>query len=310
MLPSGEGFKCSTFCADAARNTEQAGRVQSFSSGRIRMAFRIYVDESGTHGDDWLVIGMLFVPDHGNLHSDLCRIKEAKKYFNRRRKYKARYKETHLTQFKTQLDLAVGKEWLDAFIRHSCYFRAVVIDWSIWDGSYFGDPFEPAALKKRKAYKKWAEMLLHPELKEPLSGSPIRNAELYLDRLIILYGYDVIDHLEERFTRRYEGSSPYISRFQHTESWKDANQCLQLCDLLTGGIYQTLNPSTNPMKTALRKYLAEVLKPVGVERMDPGYWRQYASSSLRNHHPKFSAWFWRPTEEGKRRARRRRRRRR
>ena len=37
----------------------------------------IYVDEAGTHSDEWLVIGMLFVPDHGLLHPDLCAIKDA-----------------------------------------------------------------------------------------------------------------------------------------------------------------------------------------------------------------------------------------
>jgi len=37
---------------------------------------RIYIDESGTHGKDWLVIGMLFVPDHGPVHSALCEAKD------------------------------------------------------------------------------------------------------------------------------------------------------------------------------------------------------------------------------------------
>jgi hypothetical protein len=38
--------------------------------------YRIYADESGTHSHEWLVIGMLFVPDHGPLQSDLCKVKE------------------------------------------------------------------------------------------------------------------------------------------------------------------------------------------------------------------------------------------
>ena len=87
-------------------------------------------------------------------------------------------------------------------------------------------------------------MLLHPELKG-MGGRPsITNAIFYLDRLRIMYGYDVISHLEDRFTRNYEGQSSYISTFQHADSWKDANQGLQLCDLLTGCLYQELNPST------------------------------------------------------------------
>ena len=260
------------------------------------MDLRIYVDESGTHSDEWFVIGMLFVPDHGPLHRDLCGTKEALGYFNGSARKSVRYKETHLTKFRSPRDVAVAKCWIDSFMEHACYFRSIVIDWSKYNGRYFGDPFEPDALKRRRAYKKWAEMLLHPELKDPPDGSVIRGAKLYLDRLRILYGYDIIDHLRERFTRNYEGTSPYISEFQHTDSWKDANQCLQLCDLLTGSMYQKLNPAKSAEKQATVRYLEESLRSVGVERLDAGFWRQYSSSSLRRHFPKFSAWFWRPTK--------------
>jgi hypothetical protein len=263
------------------------------------MAFRIYVDESGTHSPEWLVIGMLFVPDHGPLHSDLIRVKEDREYFNRKPKRKARYKETHLTEFRSERDVLVARDWIDLFIKHDCYFRSVVIDWSIWNGSYFGDPFEPADLKKRRAYKKWAEMPLHPELKEPLGSERIKNAKLYLDRLRIMYGYDVIDHLRDRFTHGYEGATPYISEFQHTESWKDANQCLQLCDILTGCQYQALNPAASRHKQASWRHLESALRPCGVDRLDAGYWRQYSGGSLRTKCPKYSAWFWKPTPQGK-----------
>lgn len=273
------------------------------------MGFRIYVDESGTHADDWLVIGMLFVPDHGTLHAALCKTKDDLEYFNRSPKRKARYKETHLTEFKSDRDVAVTRKWCEAFVQSSAYFRCVVIDWRIWDGSFFGGPFEADALKKRRAYKKWAEMLLHPELKEPLGGQSIRGAELYLDKLRILHGYDVIPELEERFTRRYEGESPFIAKFQHTNSWRDANQCLQLCDVLTGSMYQTLHPAKNEYKRAARACVEEHLKPLGVERLESSFWKGYESSSLRKNFPKFSAWFWRPDRgaiKAKRRARRKR----
>jgi hypothetical protein len=171
----------------------------------------------------------------------------------------------------------------------------VVIDWSIWDGSYFGTPSEPEALKKRRAYKKWAEMLLHPELKNPLGGQPIYHAKLYLDRLRIVYGYDVLDNLRGRFTpSSYKGASPFIEEFQQTDSWRDANQCLQLCDLLTGCLYQSLAPSGKDAKIELRDYLAQVLKPHGVTRLDPGFWKGFEQSTLTKHLPKYSAWFWKP----------------
>jgi hypothetical protein len=94
------------------------------------LSFRIYIDESGTHGQQWLIIGMLFVPDHGSLHSLLCKAKEDVKYLNMSPKHNARYKETHLTKFRSPRDLELGKKWRDIFIQQNCYYRSIVIDWS------------------------------------------------------------------------------------------------------------------------------------------------------------------------------------
>lgn len=261
------------------------------------MNYRIYVDESGTHSDEWLIIGMLFVPDHGALHRALCKQKEQLGYFNTSPKKSARYRETHFTKFRNSKDAEIGKLWIDEFVKHACFFRSIVIDWSIYDGRFFGGPFEAAALKKRRAYKKWAELLLQPELSNPTGGAQIRNAELYLDRLRIMYGYDVIGHLKERFVGNYAGNAPYIAKFQHTDSSKDANQCLQLCDLLTGCLYQELKPSAKSAKLEVRDYLKEKLIQFGVTDFRPQFWRGYSEKSIRRHLPKYSAWFWRPKEK-------------
>jgi len=262
------------------------------------MSYRIYIDESGTHDDRYLIIGMLFVPEHGALHAELCKCKDVHSYFNRSPKRSHKYREVHFTKFRSPTDCSIGKMWIDCFVKHSCFFRSVVINWSIFGGKYFGDPFEPMALKKRRAYKKWAEMPLQPELSTP-GVSEVRNASLYLDRLRIMYGYDVIDHLKNRFCGDYEGENPYIRQFQHTDSAKDANQCLQLCDLLTGCLYQELCPGTKSVKINVRDYLKTALVAFGVREFRPEFWKGYAPTTLRKHFPKYSAWFWKPTEEGK-----------
>jgi len=236
---------------------------------------------------------MLFVPEHGPLHAALCKVKEDVGYFNQSPKKSARYKEIHLSGFKSSRDVEVGKRWIDLFVSHNCFYRCVVVDWSTWQSRYFGDPFEAEALKKRRAYKKWAEMLLQPELKLADGTPRFYNATLYLDKLHIMYDYDVLDHLRARFTEDYRGCTPYIREFQHTDSWKDANQCLQLCDLLTGCIYQSLVPAENPHKTEMRMYLDQVLMKLGVRKNTPGFWKQYAPNTLSKHFPKFSAWHWR-----------------
>lgn len=254
---------------------------------------RIYVDESGTEADsEWLLIGALFVPDHGPLHSALCAVKSKRHYFNKDQKRKARFKELHFSEFNTKRDLDVFADWVDIFLQHSCYFRSIVVAWSLWDGKYFGDPFEPEALKKRRAYKKWAEMLLHPEVKQ------LRNASLYLDRLRICYGYEVLAELEDRFVPEgYLGSSPRIRDFKPAASWKDANQALQLADCLLGCVRQKLVPSSNARKLAATNILYEKLQSVGVKKRDASYWRGYDPKTLTKHFPKFSEWYWKPTNK-------------
>lgn len=261
------------------------------------MGYRIYIDESGTHDDRFLIIGMLFVPDHGALHADLCAAKDRLAYYNTSPKRPNTYREVHFSKFRSPADMEIGRQWIDSFVKHSCFFRAIVIDWSIFDGKYFGDPFEPMALKKRRAYKKWAEMLLQPEISAP-GVSKIQSAEVFLDRLRIMYGYDVVDHLKDRFCR-YEGASPRIKQFQHTDSAKDANQCLQLCDLLTGCLYQEVCPGTKTAKLGIRDYLKNTLVPFGVREFRAEFWRGFAPNTLRKHFPKYSAWFWQPTEESR-----------
>ncbi|MCO6436712.1 MAG: DUF3800 domain-containing protein [Phycisphaerae bacterium] len=257
--------------------------------------FRIYVDESGTHAEQWFIIGMLFVPDHGTLHSALVKVKEKHKYYNQGRGNN-RLKESHLNKFRNWRDLEVAKEWINVFIQQTCYFRAVVIDWTIWNPKHFGDPFEPEALKRKRAYKKWAEMLLHPELKNPRLGVGIYHAELFLDRVQVLAGYDILGQLQERFTANYRGESPYIDRFELIDSWRDASQCLQLCDLLTGCIYQSLVPAKSKYKLGAKHHLAESLRPVGVQQFTAGFWKGFAKETLSKRLPKFSAWFWKPSD--------------
>jgi hypothetical protein len=135
-------------------------------------------------------------------------------------------------------------------------------------------------------------MLLQPEV------GALREARFYLDKLRILYGYDVIQSLRERFQHDEDGevkSRPRMREFQTTESWKDANQCLQLSDLLTGCVHQSLVPSTNPVKLRVMNYLYKKLEAHGVKGRTPGYWRGYGSN-VRKHFSKFSEWFWKPTE--------------
>ena len=254
---------------------------------QLKETARIYADESGTHGGLWLIIGMLFVPDHGMLHPALCKVKDGLGYFNKDPHKKAKYAETHFAKFKSDTDLELAKQWIDIFLTSQSYFRSIVIDWNLYRGRYFGHAFETDALKKLRAYKKWAELLLQPE------ASSFSGAVFYLDQLRAIGTYEVIQELRDRFTRNYEGSKPWIKEFQSVRSWKDAHQCLQLCDLLVGCIYQKLVPSTNPFKLDSCDYLYKALRPYGVLDKSPKYWKGFDKKTLSKHFPRFSEWYWR-----------------
>jgi Protein of unknown function (DUF3800) len=296
----GDLEKLSERCGGCLGERDQAQR-QICRPGLARLhdlvAYRIYIDESGTHEESpWLLIGMLFAPNHAALHNALCAAKDREGYFNTSPKRSAKYREFHFKEVSSPRDVRVGKAWIDTFLGQACHFRALAFDWSMWDGRYFGDAFEPDTLKKRRAYKKWCELLLQPELSDPLDAVPIRGAELFLDHLRIAYGYDVIDHLRDRFSppEHYQGSTPYLTRLEHTQSWRDANQCLQLTDLLLGALKQSFAPSGRPEKLELRDYLASQLASIGISKISPGFWKQYHPVSLRQKLPKLSTWCWQP----------------
>jgi hypothetical protein len=44
----------------------------------------------------------------------------------------------------------------------------------------------------------------------------------------------------------------------------------------------------------VRDHLAEQLKAHGVDRLAPGFWKQYHPKTLREKLPKFSVWCWQP----------------
>ena len=74
----------------------------------------IALDESGTHGEDFLVIGILVVPSPGPLIQRLVEIKEKHKYYNVSGKHSAKYKEIHYKEIHTQRDRGVAIEWIDS----------------------------------------------------------------------------------------------------------------------------------------------------------------------------------------------------
>ena len=114
----------------------------------------IYFDESYDNDHHYLLYGALFVPPTSSLHQ---RIDESRRKhdFDREIKY---------NRCKNPSTLRVYKNVIDAFVEDDAYFRCVVVDQYGFDYSRFGRIDETLALKKARAYKKFAEMLLEPNV--------------------------------------------------------------------------------------------------------------------------------------------------
>lgn len=235
---------------------------------------------------------MLFVRAHGPLHAELLATKQRLAYLNTGAK-SARFAEFSLKHCRNPKAASVGKAFADAFIKHDCYFRSLAFDWSQWHGKYFGKPFDADALKKRRAYKKWCELLIHGETQN------LNHSDLYLDELRIVRQYDVLNELQLRFTKNYKGDTPWIRKFVHAKSWQDEHQCLQLCDLLTGAVYRALAGADGHAKevvTHLETTLLQFPSPKPIKLGHESYWRGFHKSTLTQHFPKFSQWIWTPSD--------------
>lgn len=254
------------------------------------------MDESYDRHGKFLLIGALFVPQDASLNPPIHEIKERERYFARPER-RDTWKEFSFKAAKHPRDIRVGKSMLDLFHDHDCWMRVIVIDWSIFDPSYFGNPFEDDSVRERKAYKKWAELLLQPELRERPGG------DLFMDRLARINGYDVASHLWDRFVSdpETEGRQPRLARLQMVRSHSDEHQGLQLCDLLIGSVTHALVPGSGgnicKRKCEVTDYALERLRPLGVESFEPRFWRQYSKTTLREHQSKFSLWYWQPDEQ-------------
>lgn len=87
----------------------------------------IALDESGTHGDDFLVIGILVIPAPVPLIQRLTEIKESHKYYNTSGRHGAKYKEIHYKEIHTQRDKDVAIDWIEEFVKYQCWYRSIVI---------------------------------------------------------------------------------------------------------------------------------------------------------------------------------------
>ena len=104
---------------------------------------------------------------------------------------------------------------IQAFKAHNCYFRAVVIPLAQFDLDYYGKSYEADKIKRARAYKKFAEMLIEYNTPELTDGV------LFADNLTrckggaLGYGDEFIEVMKQRFQYSPDGASP--SKLRHIQ---------------------------------------------------------------------------------------------
>jgi hypothetical protein len=231
----------------------------------------IYFDESYDNAHHYLLYGALFAPPTSTLHQRILQVRASTQY----------RPEIKYNRCKHPATLRVYQQVIDEFVADTAYFRCVVVQQCGFDYSWFGHAGEPVALKRARAYKKFAEMLLHPHV------SQFENAVLLADRLTRCRGDEFLERIRDRFN--LPGGKKTFRHLDEVSSALDQYQCLQVCDLLLGCVLNNLKPTIKPTKNELRQYLCSSL---GVRDFLLTTWQDVSLATARDPKTKMNVWYW------------------
>jgi hypothetical protein len=269
----------------------------------------IYLDESYDWQGTYFLLGALFVvSNHDVFLQSFNSLKREESLaspngFLRELKYsKIRYPKYERAAVKT----------IQAFTAHDCYFRAVIVPQAQFDLKFFGKPFERENIKRARAYKKFAEMLI--EYNTPQLTQGVLFAD-YLSRCkgALQRGDEFVQVMRERFQDviyddQLSATPPKLKHIQEVSSEDERYALLQVCDVLLGstlnGILKTAKGPRMAHKNRVTGKMKEIL---GLPSLERDYWqpltkiyageyqaRVSAEDYRRGTHYKYRLWFWHP----------------
>jgi len=253
----------------------------------------IYFDESYDGNHEYLILGTLFNNHPGFLHRELSEIKTREKWIRKDgQMLEIKYSRCH-----NNPSYEVCRQVIDSFLRSTSWFRCVVISQkeSDFDLSYFGRISESDAIKKARAYKKFAELLISHNTRD------ICNGVLLTDSLKRCNGDEFREVMKQIFSTPEVGYSigkpgPVLRAIEEINTALEQYQVGQVCDLLMGCVLNNLCPTKNKYKNQIREYLISQLK---VPSLLEEYWGQYSKFNSDIYHPRFNIWYWKPQKKNR-----------
>lgn len=197
---------------------------------------------------------------------------------------------------------------IQAFKAHNCYFRAVIIPMRQFDLNYYGKPFEADKIKRARAYKKFAEMLIEyntPELKDGI---------LFADNLTrckggaLGFGDEFIEVMKQRFQypAGEDASPPKLKHVQEVSSEDNEYALLQVCDVLLGSTLNgILRLRKGPRMVHKERVTAKMKEILDLPSLEKDYWQPLTRLYMKEYkqgiseenyakstHHKYRLWFW------------------
>ncbi len=270
----------------------------------------IYLDESYDWQGTYFLLGALFVrEDHDIFLQSFTSLKLEEKFCTP----SGQPRELKYVKIKNPKTKRLALKAIRAFNAQPAYFRAVIIPQSQFDLDYFGKRYEAEKIKRARAYKKFAEMLI--EYNTP----GVRDAVLFADDLsrckgsIISSGDEFLEAMRQRFQygiyeEQITGERRKLRHISEVSSAHDKYALLQVCDVLLGATLNgVLKLAKGPGMTYKNETTQEMTEILGLPSLDKNYWqplnqlyaKEYRSrvtmeQYLKATHHKYRLWFWKP----------------
>ncbi len=244
------------------------------------------MDESYDNAHTYLLLGALFNSHPKYLHRRLTEIKRSHHFVDER----GALKELKYRDCRTKRRYHMATEVIDAFFESTSWFRCIAIEQARIDLSRFGKPHENNSIKRARAYKKFAELLVAHNTEN------VQGGVLLADDMTRCNGDEFRARMADAFSEPGTGWSrgkdgPTLRHIAEVDSSVEQYQVLQICDLLLGCVLNNLFPTSNEWKNRVREHLVQRL---GVPSLLPQDWRRYSKAYVETYWPKFNVWYWRP----------------
>jgi uncharacterized protein DUF3800 len=270
----------------------------------------IYLDESYDWQGTYFLLGALFVREnHDVFLSSFNDIKREEKFARpdgtlRELKYSKINHDNH--------ERAAVKA-IQAFKAQNAYFRAVVIPQAAFDLTFYGKKYEPENIKRARAYKKFAEMLIEYNAPELADGVLFAD---YLSRCkgALGKGDEFIEAMKQRFLYPTDEGLSVKSKLRHISEVPSDHEkyaLLQVCDVLLGstlnGVLKIAKGARMAHKNTVTEKMKEILE---FPTFDKSYWQSVEKLYIREYkerltmedyckraHHKYRLWFWKPKQK-------------